>query len=372
MELNGLILQAGFDSVNFHSPLPDYKLTTSVILEEGFDHPLFDSAALIRDSFSSDPQLPTTLSFVPELVVESLQTNRLELDLANSFLIVANRGKNKLTDVGSLAYHYSTSRKKEFCKCIRFQSSDQEIEVEMIKMGTSNEIGPLKHLNLSKSKYRTGKILKDSIFEILSQDYWSHEDLQKIYFVYLTFLKSFVSLQESHDEVIMLPGKYIDLIPRNIYVSGNGELNLFDQEWEASGLVDIRQVIFRSVLSLSNISILGTDELGVAHTLESLTNLVFALLDVEINPEEIDLFLRTEISYQNLVSGRHLTYSDMRQGFESKIGRNRFRPNSSLVDSAERDSAVAERDSAVAERDSVLNSTIWKITKPYRKLRSLF
>jgi glycosyltransferase involved in cell wall biosynthesis len=39
---------------------------------------------------------------------------------------------------------------------------------------------------------------------------------------------------------------------------------------------------------------------------------------------------------------------------------------------AERDSALAERDSALAERDSVLNSTIWKITRPYRKLRNLF
>jgi hypothetical protein len=37
---------------------------------------------------------------------------------------------------------------------------------------------------------------------------------------------------------------------------------------------------------------------------------------------------------------------------------------------AERDSAVAERDSAVAERDSVLNSTIWNLTKPYRKFRN--
>jgi len=36
------------------------------------------------------------------------------------------------------------------------------------------------------------------------------------------------------------------------------------------------------------------------------------------------------------------------------------------------DSAVAERDSAVAERDSVLNSGIWKTTKPYRWLRSKF
>ncbi len=36
---------------------------------------------------------------------------------------------------------------------------------------------------------------------------------------------------------------------------------------------------------------------------------------------------------------------------------------------AERDSALAERDSALAERDGVLNSTVWKIFKPYRMLK---
>jgi hypothetical protein len=35
----------------------------------------------------------------------------------------------------------------------------------------------------------------------------------------------------------------------------------------------------------------------------------------------------------------------------------------------ERDSALVERDSALVERDSVLNSTIWKIFKPYRLLK---
>jgi len=39
---------------------------------------------------------------------------------------------------------------------------------------------------------------------------------------------------------------------------------------------------------------------------------------------------------------------------------------------AERDSAVAERDSAVAERSAILNSTIWGIFSPYRKMLSLF
>jgi hypothetical protein len=37
-----------------------------------------------------------------------------------------------------------------------------------------------------------------------------------------------------------------------------------------------------------------------------------------------------------------------------------------------RDSAVAERDSAVAERDSILNSKIWRLSRPYRIFRSKF
>jgi hypothetical protein len=39
---------------------------------------------------------------------------------------------------------------------------------------------------------------------------------------------------------------------------------------------------------------------------------------------------------------------------------------------AERDSAIAERDSAIAERESVLNSKIWRLSKPYRIFRSKF
>jgi hypothetical protein len=39
---------------------------------------------------------------------------------------------------------------------------------------------------------------------------------------------------------------------------------------------------------------------------------------------------------------------------------------------AERDSAVAERDSAVAEHSEILNSTIWRVFSPYRKMLTLF
>jgi hypothetical protein len=33
---------------------------------------------------------------------------------------------------------------------------------------------------------------------------------------------------------------------------------------------------------------------------------------------------------------------------------------------------VAERDAVVAERDAVVNSTIWKLFKPYRNLKNWF
>jgi hypothetical protein len=39
---------------------------------------------------------------------------------------------------------------------------------------------------------------------------------------------------------------------------------------------------------------------------------------------------------------------------------------------AERDGAIAERDGAIAERNLIFNSTIWKISSPYRKTLNLF
>jgi 2-polyprenyl-3-methyl-5-hydroxy-6-metoxy-1,4-benzoquinol methylase len=399
-ELNELLLLAGFSSVNFHVPVPDYKLTTSVIFEDGLNNPEFDSASIIKDSFILDPQLPATLSFVPELVIQSLDKNNLNLELANSFLVVANKGTSQLESNHSLAFHYTTNRKKEYCKYTEFRSTGEGVRVETVKMAKGNTANPLRHVDLKSSPYVQGKILNEELFAILSQDNWPHNSVRKFYSRYFSYLKNLSSEIKQDLDDLFLPGKYIDLIPRNIVITAQDEWVAFDQEWETNGLVDIRQVIFRSILSISNISILGSDEKGQTHTLETLTYVIFDLLGLNITPKDIDSFLQIEASYQQQVSCKYVALSDMQKGFSGRLGRSRFRPNRNSLEIAERevaiaerdsaiaerdsaiaerdsaiaerDSAVAERDSAVAERDSISNSTIWAFFAPYRKARDLF
>jgi hypothetical protein len=96
-----------------------------------------------------------------------------------------------------------------------------------------------------------------------------------------------------------------------------------------------------------------------------------------------------EILYQEEITAYEGNVQDFKSFFSKPMGRQRFSPqltrerdnavaerDNAVAERdnavAERDNAVAERDNAVAERDIVLHSTIWKLTKPYRKLRRLF
>jgi hypothetical protein len=181
---------------------------------------------------------------------------------------------------------------------------------------------------------------------------------------------------------VLLTKNSIDLIPRNIVIDRNGMMNSFDLEWQTQDPVDIRQVLFRAVLSLHTISIFAQDEFGRTHTYESLFQLFCDLLHLEIDDIATSKFIEMEILYQEEITANEGNVQDFKSFFSKPMGRQRFSPqltrerDNAVAERdnavAERDNAVAERDNAVAELDIVLHSTIWKLTKPYRNLRSLF
>ena len=89
--LKQIIAEAGFSSVQFAAPFPDYKFPVSIVTEAGFAEKGFDAGALAWQSVRRDPQLPDDLFFSPELVWPGVFSNGLALDLANSFLIQIGR-----------------------------------------------------------------------------------------------------------------------------------------------------------------------------------------------------------------------------------------------------------------------------------------
>jgi 2-polyprenyl-3-methyl-5-hydroxy-6-metoxy-1,4-benzoquinol methylase len=421
VELEQLLSASGFKNSTFNSPLPDYKLTTSVISENGFKEKKFNSTDLTRDAFGADPQLPASLAFTPELVLTSLSQNDLELDLANSFLVVANKGAVRLVKKTDLAWHFSTNRRKAFCVQTVFnKGASGTIHVIKKKMSTVTIDGPLLQKIVRKTNYLEGSLLRDHLEMVLSTPSWRHLDLLNILNEYKKFLLGYQSGHQEMGKFLLVEGA-VDLIPRNIVVGTDEDWRAFDAEWETTTPVDLRYLLFRAVLSLHTISHFAVDEFEEAHTPKSLFTLICQLLDLEMDEILIAEFLKLEVLYQNSVNSTLGNVEALSLHFLNPLGRNKFQPHTVTISARERDSAIAERDSAIAERDSaiagrdsaiagrdsaiaerdsaiaerdsaiaerdsaiaerdsaiaerdlILNSTIWRLFSPYRKLKNLF
>jgi hypothetical protein len=361
-ELKELLSNTGFISADFHVPLPDYKLTTSVVLSAGLDNKMFDAASLIRHSINSDQQLPSSLAFVPEMALKTVHENNLGIEFANSFLVVANKSNAIFTDREILAYHYSTNRRRDFCKSAKFQIRNNSIEVETISLGLPDFTGPLIQKIAEPIEYLPGVLLSDQLYELISLESWSHDDLGKFYTGYLKILQSKQISGQIDSDICFLPGGFIDLIPQNILITAGGKVHIFDQEWESREPIDIRQIIFRSILTVSKLSILGKDEKGVNHSLSTITDLVFSLLDIEISDDDVLSFLSKEHSYQVQISGLQESFTNYAKSFEVRLGRNRFNSDAFSGLIAEHNRVLADliqqRDAALADRDVAVGDLI--------------
>jgi 2-polyprenyl-3-methyl-5-hydroxy-6-metoxy-1,4-benzoquinol methylase len=382
IELSDLLKQAGFESSNFATPLPDYKLTTSVITEAGYSFKGFDTASLTRDSFMQDPQLPSWINFSPERALFPIHRNELGLDLANSFLVFANKGENSLFSDSDLAWHYSTRRKKKYCALTKFTGTlGGAILVAKSKLSDNLSSGVLLQNAIPEGNYAQGRLFRDEFEQVFTKINWSRKDFRSLLLDFYGKLMEKRISWSSGSEKSWLSEDSIDLLPHNICRLSNGELFEFDLEWQAKSPVDVRQVIFRSILQFGSISTFERDEFGVAHSLSSLIHLAFELLEIELNDKEAEAFLILEISYQVEIFGTPVELDELKLWIDKPIGKIRSSRLLAERDSAiaerdsaiaERDSAIAERDSAIAERDLVISSTIWRIFSPYRKVRGLF
>jgi 2-polyprenyl-3-methyl-5-hydroxy-6-metoxy-1,4-benzoquinol methylase len=390
-ELKKLLSDAGFSSSQFNSPLPDYKLTTSVISESGFRDNQFDHTALIIDAFSSDPQLPKILNFVPELVLDSIAKNGLSLDLANSFLVIAGKSSEPLVDDKHLAWHYSTGRRKAYCMKTEFvKATTDRISVKKLKLSDLSPKGPLTNIFIDEVDYIQGKKFINDLLGVVSTNGWRHSDLTALFEKFYQYLLQFRINNGQNRHPILLEANFIDIIPRNIVIDSNGDMRHFDLEWESDSSVDLRQILFRSILSFNSLSVFAPDENGRNHSSKSLFFLVCDLLAIECDEALLREFSQKCVEYQKDITDYSGSIEDFSEWLEKPLGRGKFDYNLIFEEElkrdgaiaerdgaiaerdgaiAERDGAIAERDGAIAERDSIKNSRIWRMTTWYRLIR---
>ena len=115
-ELRTMLAEAGFKSLSWFYPFPDFRLPTTILSEAAFQNPgAHDLSPLFSGSNFDDPKGARPGTFSLDRAWGLIARNGLAEDLANSFLIVC-----RTSDAGSrapaagdkaIAWHYSVDRK---------------------------------------------------------------------------------------------------------------------------------------------------------------------------------------------------------------------------------------------------------------------
>ena len=384
--LSRMLSEAGFGASDFLAPFPDYKLPVSIITEEGAARGDFDAAALAWQSVRRDPQLPANLGFSLELVWPAIFDNRLSIDLANSFLIVASPENRTLQDQEVLAYHYSAERAPEFCKetVFRLDGKTGTIVVEYKRLAgvgekENSQSSIIKFVCPKSDIYRPGRSFTYEFVKLISKDGWSIHDIKMYLEKYLGILGELAREQgvliDLESPYSLLPGSFFDAVSNNLILHEDNSVSLIDNEWELTSSIELGHLVFRMLLQLiGSVSHFGSTPVE-GMTRGQFVSCVLESLQLPLLPADYDRYLDIEEQITAHVTGRPAKEAVR---WWPDLPLRALRPYAQLV--AERDGQIASLNQAVAERDGqiaslnqqlheILNSKSWKFTRPLRQLR---
>lgn len=306
-----LIEAAGFHHSNFLAPFPDYKLPASIITEAGFAAEAFDHSALAVQTARRDLQLPDTLAFSTELAWPTLAQNKLSLDLANSFLVLAHNDTSKNTVPPVLAFHYSTERHQAYCKETTFlQDSSGRIEAHYKRLCPQpNQINKdYIHFQLpQKSDYVLGRPFSERMLRMVSRKGWTVEDVADCLLNYLETLNDLGQLNLDLSRVTLstrLPGEYVDMLPQNLIVRTDGTSSFIDKEWELVSDLPLGWLLFRSLLLLvQSVSRFGKTSSRFTDSRSGFIRAVMCAMQLPVSAKDLQVYGRLEAELQSAVSG---------------------------------------------------------------------
>lgn len=264
MDLQRMLAGAGFSSTLFWGAFPDYKLPKVLISEDGFANPSFDAATLVSQGVANDLQMPAAPHFSLQRAYPELISNGLGMDLANSFLVVAELGQP--LESPALAYHFNASRRPSFCKLTTFVTEPNGgIAVLTQPLDAARALengdvdGPLIHEMEPRSPYLNGRLLSDVFLQIVTTDRWKLDGINAFMDTYLQAVAELVRAADGSSAsggpalsmVAELPGWCLDVIPQNIVETCSGTYALIDREWQCTTSLTMPMLIFRALYGLS-------------------------------------------------------------------------------------------------------------------------
>jgi len=374
--ISRILNEAGLTSTKFLAPFPDYKLPISIVTENAFEADKFDAGAFAWQSARRDPQLPDVLSFSPELVWPQIVSNRLGMELSNSFLILASMTKEVLINSSVLAYHYSSGRVAQYAKETLFvKENDSQISVNVrpVVSGLSNKksTNPIRFSLTPNAPYVYGRPLSLEFIQIVSKDGWSVDDVGEFLCRHVRFIEESL-LSESITRKLTrlddkLPGKYFDVIAQNIIVTNDGSSVVIDQEWELTYEIELGFCLFRSVLLLMNsVSRFGNQQSHIRYSRYQFIQDVFLAAGFMIEDDRIKDYMEQEANVQSQITGKSLeSFLDWHPNHLLQTNNLSLALDRSAKEIAQLNAVFQQK---AEEIEDLRQSSSWKVTAPIRRM----
>lgn len=319
--LSELLLRAGFGSVEFLFPFPDYKLPVSVLSEQALADPRFDPKPFLVLTAGKDPQLSDAMGFSLERAWPVIANNGLVADHANSFLVVARQAAplRKTQAHQVLAWHFSTQRRPEYCKETMFcvDTADSAVRVNRQPMVTNvadlSTESRVRHVLQDETPYAPLPLLSSELIDLITRPGWTDRQLAEFLRRYARMVGHIGALDLVRSDQIRwdqaIPGDLFDCIPQNIRMHPDGSCSVFDLEWRQTDSITFLSLAFRSLWhTIGNLSLIGLPEHGLPQSLIGIIRRSLSLAGTELPESTAQDLVRAELELQQRLTGEQFDF----------------------------------------------------------------
>lgn len=294
-------------------PFPDYKIPEIILDADACEQGRFDTAAFLGLSAGRDYAGPAPLTFSQALVWQALADNGIVPDLSNSFLFVCSADTGHPNRISStdrvLAWSYSAERRRELSTDTRIAVNGdslvvfKEMRYPQLALPCATEGSGWSQRIEACARYVSGERLDVALLRAAASA--DADEFFRLAQGWLELLKnrSVANSDKAQDAIAswLCAGDAVDLIPRNIVITADGALSVFDQEWVSESPISLGWLLVRGILSFATLVVNGS--WIRSESVFSLSQMLARRISLELHEEDLPEIQRLDAAFLTWVRG---------------------------------------------------------------------
>ena len=319
--LSSLLTDAGFKHQNWLYPFPDYKLPLTILSDRAY---MENDRVDLIDQLVGSPVDRSRSGVLPFFDTRALHRQVVDSDMgqdmSNSFLVICRLNESKsIVDEDVIAWRFSGDRKKDFLgvRQVTVEDGTRKINRKPAYENISSESSWLiqKNDESSAEKYVSGPNLEQLALRSLREG--NLKDFETLLSMFDDWLTLNTCTPPADSEIHpfltdlsaeVLNEELLDCGFDNL-VFEDGALKLIDDEWSASGGVNVDLAIARSLWKLSYLIVKSGSKVPWTSnmSIEDLTIKFLEMFPKDLRNDLLTDFYKAEASLRSVVMSGQIT-----------------------------------------------------------------